>query len=81
MMTAETGVKRNIADLKAPVGKTRVVVFDITLKESHLVDDCNTPEEAFMLADSFNAKRNSKLSDVYRVYDDRGDRIPGNEEG
>lgn len=67
-------IRKNI-----PAGKTRVVYFDPFDHEDGVVKDCDTPEEAFQLADQRNEKRKSELDLVFYVYDDQGKYLRGEE--
>ena len=67
-------------ELKAPMGKTRVVGVDLFDHENYLVRDCDSQDEAFRVADDHNTKRSGSMDDVYYVYDDQGRYIRGNEE-
>jgi hypothetical protein len=64
---------------KAPAGKFRVVVVDLFSHEDYLVQDYDSQEEAFKIADEHNTKRRGSMDDVYYVYDDHGTYIRGNE--
>ena len=64
-------------ELKAPAGKTRVVGVDLFDHEDYLVDDYESRDEAFKIADDHNAKRTGSMDDVYYAYDDQGTHIRG----
>jgi hypothetical protein len=64
---------------RAPAGKFRVIGVDLFSHEDYLVDDYNSRDEAFKVADERNMKRTGSMDDVYYVYDDRGTYIRGNE--
>lgn len=66
-------------ELKAPIGKTRVVGVDLFDHTDYLVDDYDSQDEAFEVADGHNTKRSGSMDDVYYVYDDQGHYIRGNE--
>lgn len=66
-------------ELKAPIGKTRVVGVDLFDHEDYLVGDYDSRDEAFGVADGQNTKRRGSMDDVYYVYDDKGRYIRGNE--
>jgi hypothetical protein len=68
-----------MAELKAPIGKTRVVGADLFEHSDYLVGDYDNRNEAFRIADEHNTKRDEKMDDVYYVYDDQGTYIRGNE--
>lgn len=55
-----------------PAGKTRVIGIDLFSHEDYLVKDCDTPDEAFIIASENNKKRTGSMDDVYYVYDDKG---------
>ena len=62
-----------------PRGKFRVAYVDLFSHEDGVVEDCNTREKAFDLADRHNAKRSGSMDDVYYVYDDNGNYLRGPE--
>lgn len=62
-----------------PAGKIRVLAVDLFSREERVVKDCDTPEEAFKIADKHNIARENSMDDVCYVYDDNGDYIRGNE--
>ena len=66
-------------ELRAPKGKIRVVGVDLFAHEDYLVDDYDSRETAFQVADEHNKKRPGPMADVYYVYDDKGNYIRGNE--
>lgn len=66
-------------ELKAPKGKTRIVGVDLFDHEDYLVGDYDTHEEAFIVADNYNKKREGSMDDVYYVYSDTGKYLRGNE--
>ncbi len=66
-------------ELKAPPGKFRVVGIDLFEHEDYLVDDCESREAAYDVADEHNRARTGPMSDVYYVYDDQGTYVRGNE--
>lgn len=71
-MVAE--IRKNI-----PEGKFRVIQIDLFSHEDFVVDDCDTKERAFELADELNAKRTGSMDDVRYVYDDKGEWLRGEE--
>ena len=71
-MTAS--IRKNI-----PTGKFRVVGCDLFEHSDYLVEDCDTKEEAFELADNHNRQRSNEMSDVYYVYNDHGNFLRGEE--
>jgi len=76
-MIQEENVK--MENLKAPPGKTRVIVIDLFSHFDCLVDDFPSREEAIKVADGFNSRRTSKMDSVYYVYDDQGNYIHGSD--
>lgn len=66
-------------ELKAPMGKTRVVGVDLFDHGDYLVGDYGSRDEAFKVADDHNTRRSGSMNDVYYVYDDKGRYIRGNE--
>lgn len=66
-------------ELKAPMGKTRVVGVDLFDHEDYLVGDYDSPGEAFKVADNNNSERSGSMDDIYYVYNDKGEYIRGNE--
>lgn len=71
-MVAE--IRKNI-----PEGKFRVAGIDLFDRTDYVVEDCDTQEEAFQLADAHNRKRTGSMEDVYYVYDDKGTYLRGEE--
>ena len=66
-------------ELKAPVGKFRVVGVDLFSHEDYLMGDYDSRAEAYKVADDHNTKRSGSMNDIYYVYDDQGTYIRGNE--
>lgn len=62
-----------------PTGKTRVIGVDLFSHEDYLIKDCDSPAEAFELADRKNLARTGKLDDTAIVYDDTGKYLRGHE--
>jgi hypothetical protein len=60
-----------------PPGKTRIIGVDLFAFEEYLVKDCDTPAEAFAIADRKNKGRTGPIDDVYYVYNDNGEYIRG----
>jgi len=67
-------IRKNI-----PVGKFRVIGCDLFDHSDYVVKDCDDKDEAFNLADDHNRQRTGSMSDVYYVYDDKGDYLRGEE--
>lgn len=62
-----------------PIGKFRVIGCDLFDHSDYVVKDCDTEDEAFELADDHNSQRTGSMSDVYYVYNDKGDYLRGEE--
>ncbi len=62
-----------------PSGKYRVIGVDLFDHEDYVVKDCDTPEEAYPMADARNRRRKGSMDDVYYVYDDTGTYLRGPE--
>ena len=60
-----------------PSGKYRVIGVDLFAFEEYLVKDCAARVEAVEIADKRNTNRQGKISDVFYVYNDRGEYIRG----
>ena len=61
-------------------GKYRVVGVDLFDHSHYIIDDYNTLDEACEIADKHNIQRKNTLSDVYYVYNDKGNYIRGYQE-
>lgn len=72
---------RGIAEVRKniPQGKTRVVGADLFSHDDWIVDDYDSRDEAFKIADEHNKTRTDSMDDVYYVYDDTGKYLRGNE--
>jgi hypothetical protein len=62
-----------------PPGKKRVIGVDLFDHEDYVLKDCDTTDEAYVMADAHNRKRKSSMDDVYYVYDDKGTYLRGPE--
>ncbi len=67
-------------ELKAPLGKFRVVGIEPLKHVITSVDDFDKEEEAISTADDQNMKRSCGLDCVYFVYDDKGSCLRDNED-
>lgn len=68
-----------MVELKAPKGKTRVIVVDLFSHEDALVGDYDSRRRAIGVANRHNKQRSGPMDSVYYVYDDMGRYIRGNE--
>lgn len=66
--------------LKAPKGKVRLVGIDLFSHDEYLVGDYLDQKTAFDIADNENSKRDGPMDDVHYVYNDKGERIRGQEQ-
>lgn len=62
---------------KAPQGKFRVLSVTFFPLEEYKVKDYFSKIFAIFVADKHNKSRSNLTEDVYRVYDERGDHVPG----
>jgi hypothetical protein len=62
-----------------PKGKFRVIGVDLFDGGDYVVEDCDTQEQAFALADEHNSERTGSMDDVRYVYDDQGNYLRGEE--
>ena len=64
-----------MVELRAPVGKFRVVDVDLFSHEDWVEGDFDTREAAFLVADENNKSRTGEMDTVYYVYDDKKAKI------
>lgn len=60
-----------------PKGKVRVNRCNFFTGKESLVKDCDTAEEAIILADEYNKNRTWDTDDSYYVYNDQGSYLRG----
>ncbi len=65
-------VTTRTVELKAPAGKTRVIMVGFLDRCNYLVGDYASRDYAFRVADDHNTKRSGPMDDAYYVYDDAG---------